>query len=778
MSQPEQIPIARLVRSYLLPTCLLAYGLLAACRASAQIVPYTWRSVSIGGGGYVSGLVFHPAEQGLYYARTDVGGAYRWDDGTKRWIPLTDWLTADDVNLGGIDSIALDPRDTGWVYLAAGTYTTDHAGNAAILRSHDRGNTFQRVDLPFKLGGNELGRGNGERLAVDPHDGHILFLGSRTAGLWRSTDNAASWSRIDSFPAMATASSASAENSWRRQSIGIVFVVFDPASGQANQPTPVLYAGVSTRETSLFRSTDGGVSWSAVPGQPTGLRPNHMIRGTDDSYYLTYGDEPGPDSMHDGAVWKFMPADNRWTDITPLPRNDKPSGFGWGDIAVDAHDPHTLMATTFCHYTPYDEIYRSTDGGMHWATVFPRSSFDHSNAVWTSDHHPHWMSDIAIDPFDPDHVMFVTGYGVWASRNMRAFDQGSVVSWWFQDTNLEETVPLGLASPLQGAHLLSVVGDLDGFRHDDLDVAPLQFAMPPRYANGNSIDVAGRAPLVVARTGRIRGPVDTVRAAYSLDGAKSWQAFASEPGGQGEGTIALAADGRSALWFPLDAGHGYVTADWGRHWTAASGLPKTARVLADRVDPKRFYAQDITRGALFVSRDGGAHFSPIGGQLDTIAQQDYQASRRPADAAVYAVPEHAGQLYVTSVRAGVVRGRDDGSVSWRSRTIDSAVSLGFGKAAPGHSESTLFLAGKIGGKSGLFRSIDSGKHWLRINDDAHQYGEIGYVTGDPRVFGRIYFATGGRGIFRGDPATSRGMHATAAPVRNGEKNMTPSRGMR
>ena len=42
-------------------------------------------------------------------------------------------------------------------------------------------------------------------------------------------------------------------------------------------------------------------------------------------------------------------------------------------------------------------------------------------------------------------------------------------------------------------------------------------------------------------------------------------------------------------------------------------------------------------------------------------------------------------------------------------------------------------------------------NWQRINDDAHQYGEVGYVTGDPRVFGRVYFATGGRGIFRGDP---------------------------
>ena len=77
--------------------CLLACGLLLPLAAVAQDVHYDWQSVRIGGGGYVSGLVFHPAEKGLYYARTDVGGAYRWDDAAKKWISLTDWLGADDA---------------------------------------------------------------------------------------------------------------------------------------------------------------------------------------------------------------------------------------------------------------------------------------------------------------------------------------------------------------------------------------------------------------------------------------------------------------------------------------------------------------------------------------------------------------------------------------------------------------------------------------------------------------------------------------------------------
>ncbi|WP_345785053.1 hypothetical protein [Stenotrophomonas sp. RG-453] len=163
--------------------------LLAVFPVLATAAPYQWRNVAIGGGGFVTGLVFHPAEPDLLYARTDVGGAYRWDQASGRWSALTDWLGRDDANLTGIESLAVDPRDPQRVYLAAGTYTNPRVGNGAILRSSDRGATFARTDLPFKLGGNELSRGNGERLAVDPHQGGILLLGSRSNGLWRSDDH-------------------------------------------------------------------------------------------------------------------------------------------------------------------------------------------------------------------------------------------------------------------------------------------------------------------------------------------------------------------------------------------------------------------------------------------------------------------------------------------------------------------------------------------------------------------------------------------------------------
>jgi hypothetical protein len=89
-------------------------------------------------------------------------------------------------------------------------------------------------------------------------------------------------------------------------------------------------------------------------------------------------------------------------------------------------------------------------------------------------------------------------------------------------------------------------------------------------------------------------------------------------------------------------------------------------------------------------------------------------------------------------------------------SVRDARSLCFGKPAEGKTLPTLFLAGRIGNVEGLFRSTDIGATWVRINDDQHQYGVISHVIGDSRIFGRVYFATSGRGIIYGDPVSARG----------------------
>lgn len=164
--------------------------------------PYTWKGVTIKGGGFICGVVFNTTQPGLAYCRTDVGSSYKWDSQAKLWIALTNWCGDDDLQ--GSESIATDPIDPQRVYIAAGMHQNEPA---AILRSMDQGKTFKVVDVPFRMGGNENGRSVGERLAIDPNDNDILYFGSRSAGLWMSKDAALTWKRVDSFPA-ATAPTA------------------------------------------------------------------------------------------------------------------------------------------------------------------------------------------------------------------------------------------------------------------------------------------------------------------------------------------------------------------------------------------------------------------------------------------------------------------------------------------------------------------------------------------------------------------------------------------
>jgi photosystem II stability/assembly factor-like uncharacterized protein len=79
--------------------------------------------------------------------------------------------------------------------------------------------------------------------------------------------------------------------------------------------------------------------------------------------------------------------------------------------------------------------------------------------------------------------------------------------------------------------------------------------------------------------------------------------------------------------------------------------------------------------------------------------------------------------------------------------------MGFGMAAQGKDYPAIYVAGTCDDQQGVFRSDDHGTTWVRINDDRNQWGNrYTSITGDPRLYGRVYVGTDGRGIFYGDIA--------------------------
>jgi len=755
--------------------CLL--GALACVAQPPRQEPYTWKSVQIVGGGFVDGVIYHPMAPGVRYARTDMGGAYRWDTGTNRWQPILDWVSYRDLNLMGVESIAVDPADPKRVYLACGTYTNARTPDGAILRSDDGGRTFARTDVPFKFGGNEDGRGNGERLDVDPRDGRVLYLGTRHDGLWRSGDRGVTWTRVTSFPDVTETvppmprriPGETPEQRWRRmpvRSSGIIFVKFEPAAdAKAGAPTKTIYVGVSLmNRANLFVSHDGGASWTEVPGEPTAYRPTRAALASDGFLYVTYGTAPGPSHMTNGAVWKLNTQSGKWTDITPERPVAGVKEFGYAAVSVDAQHPRTLIVSTFGrpHSEGGEDIFRSTDGGASWKPIFGSGgTYDYSLAPYVEKTPIHWLFDIEIDPTNPDHAVFTTGYGGWETFDLTDADRGKPTHWSILAKGIEETVALELDSPAKGAHLITAIGDYGGFVHWDLDrPAPEGSSAPPRFGNTTGVASAALHPETVVRVGISAEHKAGASMSYSLDAGRRWQPTMRDPMPDSRaGSVAVSADGKTWIWSPEREGV-YFTRDRGTTWTAVQGLPEEMRVIADPRDAKVFYAVSLADRVLYRSSDGGATFAKEPMLLPgepAITAATPRGDKRGGQDRIYAAPGRDGDLWVAAfdglyhVAAGKLE--TPGSVAFvRMAGVEEIHAFGFGKAAPNASYPALYLAGTVDGQPGIFRSDDVAKTWVRINDDEHQWGLILQMTGDPRIYGRVYVGAHGRGVIYGDPA--------------------------
>ncbi|MQY12598.1 Xyloglucanase [Streptomyces sp. RB5] len=728
-----------------------------------------WHNVRIDGGGFVPGIIFSQTRKDLIYARTDIGGAYRWDANTSSWTPLLDWVGADRWGWNGVVSVAIDESAPDKVYAAVGMYTNSwDPGNGAVLRSGDLGANWQAAELPFKLGGNMPGRGMGERLAVDPNAGNVLYLGAPSGnGLWRSTNGGVSWAKVASFPNPGTYRSDPNDSSGYGSDIqGVVWVTFDRTTGSAGTPSRTIYAGVADPANTVYRSTDAGATWSRLAGQPTGyLAHKGVLDHVNQRLYLATSDTGGPYDGGKGDVWRYDVAAASWTRISPIPSESSDDYFGYSGLTIDRTNPSTIMVATQVSWWPDAIVFRSKDAGATWTRIwdwtgYPARSYrytmDITSVPWLSfgaspappEVAPKlgWMNEsLEIDPHDPDRMMYGTGATIYGTTDLRTWDTGGQITIRPAVKGLEETAVLDLISPPTGPALFSALGDIGGFAHTSLTSVPAMMYTQPNYTSTTSMDFAELQPAVLARVGNIDREANPQvnRAAFSTNGGSSWFQASAEPGGvTGGGTIAVAADGQAAVWSPQGAAVQRTTT-YGSSWTPVTGLPQGALVRADRVSRQRFYA--YAGGKFYASTDGGASFTATA------------ATGLPAQKAAFKpVPGKEGEIFLTG-EGGMWRSLNGGASFTAVAGVTKGVNLGYGKAAPEATQPAIYLAGTVNGVAGVHASDNAGATWRRVNDDRHQYGNMGdAITGDPRVYGRVYLGTNGRGILFADvPADGR-----------------------
>lgn len=814
-------------------------------------IPYEYHHAPVPGGGFVTGFCFHPNEMNILYARTDIGGAYRYDFATSTWISLMDHVKSIEKWESYPLSIAIDPANPDWLYIAAGDWKNNY-----ICRSKDRGESFEYFPIPAGIHGNSPGRGTGERLIVDPSNPAIIYFGSQADGLLLSEDYGETWNRL---PVQAYD---------RKEELDIAFVWIDPRTVREGR-CQTLVISTSGKENSssenvigesLYISKDAGKSFLAMPGQQkitdlgnySGFVGQRAVLA--DSYLFVtmsaaeisrqgwrsgYGCDRG--GVQNGCIiryelseqgevtnYKYVTPDmsfmvgsnrgvsNKINDISII------CGFG-GINAVNGH-PNQLICSTQNSGRGEAVLY-SRDAGESWTPILYNleiGKMDFTEVPYMKPQYNgnrnliHWLSDIKIDPFNSNRALFNTGTGIFMTENLQdcnvALDitgtissagsaegttveatvSGKDVIWKPSCKGLEETVHLNVYSPPAGeVKLIDIIGDLGGFAFTDLN-KPCENSFADnhgnRYITCLNADFPDNNPMLVAVTARGNWSGQTTGGLiWSENQCKTWRRLPDPVGitdridslikairraNTNSGWTAISADAKTLVWtvgerylLPIDSI--VYTEDLGYTWNKCKvfdrdnkriddieNTNKTLKVLSDRVDPEMFYGFG-NDSSFYISTDRARSFHEIN-VPEEFPQLELGGMDGKMPAEIRAESDRLGVVWIATGDEGLWRitfnkTSRDARFERVSKATDKIYRQGMGKEAEGSPYKTIYVNGIIDGEYGFYRSFDEGKSWQRINNERQMFGDIRSITGDPRVFGRFYIATGSRGVLWGQP---------------------------
>lgn len=267
---------------------------------------YAWDRVEIGPSGHFDGVVVHPTDSTVVYARSDVGGAYRLDRSTGEWTSLLDWITPDEgQNTYGSGGLGLDKNNPNVLFTAVGRYT--NAVDGGLYKSTDYGATMTKV-LGVIVPSNTDYREYGEPIAVDPNNSDVIYYGSYNQGAWVSTlggDSPAEWSQIS------TASIPAGE---------VRSIAIDPTvvSGGKSQRIYVAMQDPDTTDATayaegVYYSSNGGSSWTLLADAPT--RVSRMSVAADGRLFMSSREGPRV------GVYRFTPGTGIVDNVTPKTYN-------------------------------------------------------------------------------------------------------------------------------------------------------------------------------------------------------------------------------------------------------------------------------------------------------------------------------------------------------------------------------------------------------------------------------------------------------------------------
>ncbi len=691
------------------PFIFSAIFIVSGIHLSAQSPDYKWENLKIGGGGYVTGIAIHPLDKNIMYIRTDVGGAYRWDVKTMQWQQMLNWIDPENANLIGVDGIALDRNKPDRIYLALGQRIDEKGG---VFRSDDRGETWTKLlDISYE-GNGRVARWIGECIAVDPVNSNVIYAGTRKKGLWRSTDDGKTWSKISDVPDGYAGTNPS----------GVRSIVFDPAE-KINGRSSIIYVGVP--QSGIYLSNNGGKSFSQMIGSPQNPARMQVVNS---ELFVT----------HSSGVSHFSAGE--WHTISPSANKN------YVGLAVDETDNRKIIAAQ--RYSKfYNPIYRSKDKGQTWEQInteeFP-ANLKISIPTWPTTRFSSATAGIALVPDGSGALYYTDWFGVWHTPNIWA----KTTDWDTVVKGHEETVVLTLVSPPSGPLLYSGVADVSGFIHENTDTYTDKKIYPLKECF--SISVCETKPSNIALLGAKSWGGDQTTLVTSTDFGKTWTER-TLPEGEILGRIAISSVNPDYLVYVAGSGKVYYSHNSGERWAASQNAPEKVIELINVWNRDKVLASDLVNGSFYIYKEGIIYTSDNGvsWRAKNKISIPYLSGRFKN---IAPVPGRSDEIWICLDSDGLWKSTDAGTTFNPVAEFDRAKLICWGAPVPGSATPTTFCYGIFKSKWGMYRSVDMGANWIQINDEKQQFpAGVMAIDGDKNIFGRIYVGSGGYGICYGEP---------------------------
>ncbi|HYM01122.1 MAG TPA: hypothetical protein VEZ90_19340, partial [Blastocatellia bacterium] len=516
-------------------------------------------------------------------------------------------------------------------------------------------------------------------IAIDPTSPSIVYAGTNTSGVFKSTDGGGSWSQAVTWAVFGS--------------------VRNLAIARSSPSTIYACAGKG-----VSQSLDGGANWARVDsGLPsTGLISCLAIDPTNSAnvYVATLS-----------AVFKTTTGGAAWQQVLPV-----------GDVSsilIDPTNPATLYAGS--DGSP-GGVFKSTDSGQSWTTINSSS-----------------IISLALDTSSPATLFATTG-----PNTLRTTDGGS--TWTSRPLSglPFEVIPQLLIDPDNSSTIYGATFGGDVVKSTDSGASFVEVNSGLNLCAG----VAGGIAMDPVNTGTLYAGSGGGGVYKTTNGGETWAPANSGLTGSRLLSFVMDPSRTGTIYAAGRYGGVYKSTDSGGSWAEpTSGIEvvdpfgdlvvsEIDALALDPASPSTLYAGGFQQG-VFKSTDAGASWTQINSGLT-----NQSVSVLVAD------PKISGTVYAGTLFGGEVFKTTDGGVFWQQTNLQPPPNSTIYCMAIDPANSANIYVGSDSGR--VFNSTDGGLTWN--GSGITLQGRVSTLVIDPHQPSTIYAGLSPGGAFKSTDA--------------------------